>query len=59
VKNYYSSPKRGKVVKKKKSSSISERPPWAFDKLEQEDNRDQVYHDNIRQFSIFNGNLKG
>jgi hypothetical protein len=49
-KNYYTSPRRGKITKtKKKSSSSTEKPPWHFDRTEPED---EAVHfnraDNIR-----------
>jgi hypothetical protein len=49
-KNYYTSPRRGKITKtKKKSSSSTEKPPWHFDRTDPED---EAVHfnraDNIR-----------
>ena len=54
MKNYYTSPKRAKAGNKKKASttSIKERPPWAFDAVEQQQEEERTnYNDNIRHIS--------
>ena len=54
MKNYYTSPKRAKAGNKKKASttSIKERPPWAFDAVKQQQEEERTnYNDNIRHIS--------
>jgi hypothetical protein len=51
VKNYYTSPKRGKVSKQKKTTSSREKPPWQFDTREEgQQQGSQLFNrgDNIR-----------
>lgn len=56
MKNYYTSPKRGRVVSKQKKVSSSERPPWHFDRKEEEeeelDRGDFPRGDNISTVSL-------